>query len=156
MALKNKLLLHHKKITIGVILISIIATFFTPVGETVDKVAEVAPEVLIGVGITESLFIAGLLVMAGTVGFELGANPLKWKQHFHVVAHELPNDKWFWVGFWINAVGALGTGLILAWAIIEVLPPQSWGIIWIPFLDLALTIVIRASVLELRNEYQEK
>jgi len=155
MALKNKLLLHHKRITLLVILVSIIASFLTPVGETINKVSQVAPDVLVGVGVTEALFVIGLVIMATVVGFELGMNPFKWKQHFKIVAHHLPQDKWFWIGFWINAAGALGTGVILAWAVVKALPPQSWGIIWVPFLDLGLTVFIRASVLELKREYQE-
>ena len=151
----NKFLIHHKKIAAIIIIFSIILSFFSPIGKTIDKIAEVSPQILIGVGITEGLFVIGLLIMAGVVGFELGPNPLKWKRQFKKVAHHLPEDNWFWVGFWINATGALGSGVVVAWGVIKALPPQSWGLIWIPFLDLGLTIVIRASILELKREYQQ-
>ncbi len=156
MKIPDKLILHHKKIAAAVVAVSVLASFLTPISETTDKISAVAPWVIVGVGVTEALFITGLLIMAARVGFELGPNPLNWKRHFKQVAHHLPEDKLVWLGFWINALGALGTGLVLAWGVVRALPPQSWGIIWVPFLDLLLTVFIRATILELRREYQEK
>jgi hypothetical protein len=155
-AAKDKLLLHHKKITLFIVVASLVASFLTPIEQTISRLAEFAPGVLLAVGVTEALFVLGLVIMAGTVGFELGPNPLKWKQHFVRVVRHLPADKWFWAGFWVNAAGALGTGIVLAWAVVKALPPQSWGLIWVPFLDLGITVFIRATILELKREFQEK
>lgn len=93
--------------------------------------------------------------MAGSVGFELGKNPLVWKKHFHQITKELPDNKTFWIGFWINAAGALGTGVLLSIGIIQVLPAQSWGLLWIAFVDIALTLTVRGAILELRREYKD-
>ena len=49
-------------------------------------------------------------------------------------------------------IGALATGVFVLIGIILVLPKQSWGVIWLPIADIAVTLLLRATVLEIRNE----
>ena len=53
----------------------------------------------------------------------------------------------FWTGFVVNTIGGVGTGVVLAVGIVLGLPPQSWGLLVLPVLDLVLTAAVRGAVL---------
>lgn len=152
--LPNNYLRHHKKIVWVLLVISIIFLLLSPLDEVRDKISQTAPTLLLSILVSEAAFILGILIMASSIGFELGKNPLTWKRHIHEITKELPDNKMFWFGFWVNAAGAFGTGIFLSIGIIRVFPVQSWGLLWIAFADIALTLTVRAAILELRTEYK--
>lgn len=145
---------HHKKIMWFLVALSVIMLFFSPLNELKDIVSQNLPWVLTGLIITEGLFVLGLIFMAYSVEHELGLNPFKWRSHFKKVAKHIPESRVFWLGFWLNAIGAFGSGVVVGLGILISLPVTSWGLIWLPFLDLSLTIALRATILELRREMQ--
>jgi hypothetical protein len=148
----EKTIKHHKKIMWALVAASIAMLFFSPLNELKETVSEALPWVLTGVLITESLFVIGIIIMAIAVEYELGLNPLKWRSHIKSVLHHVPENRLFWIGFWINAIGALGSGIVVAAGILISLPATSWGLIWLPFLDLSLTVALRITILELKKE----
>lgn len=153
--MQHRFFRHHKKITAVVIPISILSIFFSPLGVIKDRILEDAPGFLTLLILSEVVFVVGILIMASAVGFELGRNPLTWRKHFHGLVQEITTDKLFWVGFWINAIAALATGILMGVGVLTLLPPQSWGLLWIAGADIALTLLIRGAVLELKREYKK-
>ena len=146
---------HHKKITAVIVPVSVLSLFLSPLDKVKDKIMGSAPELLALLATSELLFIAGIIIMASAVGLELGKNPLTWRKHFHGLVKEITTDNLFWTGFWINAVGALATGILIGVGVVILLPPQSWGLIWLAVADIAITLLIRGAVLELRQEYKK-
>jgi hypothetical protein len=58
------------------------------------------------------------------------------------------NGSWlFWLGFWVNSLGAVGSAVIMSIGLIFYLPLESYGLLGIAFADLATTIVIRKAML---------
>ncbi len=152
MARPNKSWLrHHKKITIAVVIISLASLVFSPAGLIKDKIIDTIPALALSMLITEGLFIAGIVIMALVAGFDLGPNPFKWRDHLQTLGQQINKSKMFWVGFWVNTIGALGSGLVLGYGIVKALPTSSWGLLWIPVLDIILTFSVRAAVLDLHR-----
>lgn len=148
----NKAIEHHKKLTWLLIIFSVAMLFFSPLEELRKTLSETLSWVVPGLLLTEGLFVLGIFFMAASVEHELGLNPLKWRSHVRNVLRYVPQSRIFWTGFWVNAVGAVGSGVVLGVAIVVGLPVTSWGLIWLPFLDLGLTIALRAVILELKKE----
>lgn len=130
------------------ILGSLALTFLSPLGLLKERIVDNLPWVATGALISESLFTIGLAIIAADVGVKLGRNPLQWRQKLLPMLRQATKGKLFWVGFWVNTVGALGSGLIVGTGIVLTFPPQSWGLVIIPFLDLSLTIAIRTAAIE--------
>ena len=151
MTVKDKYQKHKKKLIILLGFFTVVELFLVPFNASSTELAKL-PIFATLLLFSESLFIIGLLLIALSVEHDLGPNPLKWRRHFKTLIKHIPNDKKFWIGFWINLVGALSTGLIVLFGIIFVLPIESWGIIWLPITDIAITILLRATILELRRE----
>ena len=145
---------HHRKLIWVLLVISAVFLILSPYEELRLRIEENIPWIIGGLLISESIFVIGIFIMATRIGYELGLNPIKWRAHLHTVAHHIPEDKPFWVGFWVNTIGAVGSGVIFAYGIIRTFPVESWGVAWIAFLDLSITFTVRAAVLELRNEYR--
>jgi len=141
-----------RKVTAALVLISVGLFFTTPFDSTLDKMHEnnLAGYVFV-VTVSELLFITGLLIMAITVGHDIGVNPFKWRRHINQVMKKVAIDKFFWVGFWINFAGALGTGMVFTIVTILLLPPQSWGLAVVGFIDLFITMALRREVLRLKD-----
>ena len=92
------------------------------------------------------MFIAGIAIMAATVGVPLGWNPLQWRSRFDDVIARLNRSPWFWLGLVINTLGAAGSALVVVTAIAYGLPMSAWGLLVLPFLDLAVTVAVRAAI----------
>lgn len=152
--MKRFLKKHIKTLAYVIFLLSILELVYVLVaGDSTNEVVDSLPGVFVLTLVSEALFIVGLIVMAYAVEHELGKNPLKWRKHLKKVIRQVPNSRIFWVGFWINAIGALATGIIwLGAVILSDLPLQTWGILWLPISDILLTISLRASIIELKNE----
>ncbi|MCA9349265.1 hypothetical protein KC878_03975 [Candidatus Saccharibacteria bacterium] len=144
---------HSKKI-LAVLLLATIAEIALSFAfdKTPEKLVESLPWLLGLAGLTEALFILGLVIMAYSVGHDLGWNPIKWHGHLKSIVHKVSLDKLFWVGFWVNTTGALGTGIVWLIAILYGLPISSWGSLWLPLADIALTVSLRSAVFELKRE----
>ena len=132
-------------VLIGASIVSILAS---PLQSTIDRAKRVGPWVGLGFVITEGLFIVGLAVMAWSVGVRMGANPFRWRTRFETVLSRLNRSLLFWVGLAVNTIGAIGTGVVLVAAIVAGLPASSWGLLVLPFGDLALTAAVRAAVVK--------
>jgi len=108
----------------------------------VERIVATLPWVGIGVIVTEVLFVSGLLIMALSLGIRI-RNPLKLRREIKSVLSASTASKTFWAGFWVNAVGAVGTGLLACAGIISVFPVTSWGLMYLPLIDLVATVAIR-------------
>ncbi len=138
---------NRKNALILLVIGSLLSIFLTPLSRVKQEVTSNLPWVAAGTILTETMFIVGLGIMAWEAEEELGRNPLLWRKRIHKVINHLVTTKAFWVGFWVNAAGALGTAIIVGLSVILTFPVQSWGLLWVPALDLAATITIRASAI---------
>ena len=153
MNLHKKINLKNKWVLIGLVIASDLLVFISPLGELKEKFTNQAPEFAVAILVTEILFILGLFIMAYSVGHSLGKNIFKWKKQLKNIVKDIPDNRLLWVGFWTNTIGAVGTGIAVGVAIIKILPPQSWGLLWLAFIDLGITLAIRTAVWELKEEY---
>lgn len=132
-----------KRVFFWVLLVySLGSLLFTPLGPVLASVKAILPWVGVGAIVTETLFIAGLVIMAAAIGLE-SRNPLTLRKDIKRMLVAAVETRSFWVGFWINAVGACGSSLFLCAGILIALPPSSWSLLYFPLLDLAATIAIR-------------
>lgn len=121
---------------------SIGSVFFTPLERVMAQTKAVLPWLGIGLVVTETMFIAGLTLMGAALGLEV-RNPLRLRKSIKKILGAAVQTRAFWVGFWVNAVGACATALLLGTAVVLVLPATSWGLVYFAALDLAATIAIR-------------
>lgn len=126
----------------GLVLFSIVSLVFTPFASLKSDITRALPWVAVGVVVSEVLFTIGLVVMATSIGVKI-RNPFKLRRELKRVLLASTATWVFWVGFWINASGAVGTMLLLGAGILVALPMTSWGLLWVPVVDLAATIAIR-------------
>lgn len=134
----------------GLILISVGSLLFTPFNSLRRDMSQTLPWVGFGVIVSEILFIGGLIIMATSIGLKV-RNPLKLRGRLKHILRNSIITRSFWVGFWINAVGAVLSSLLLAAGIFAALPMTSWGLLYVPIADLAATIVIRQWALRARS-----
>ena len=130
----------------SLVALSVGSLVVSPLGPLIDRVREVGPWVGLGLIVSEALFLAGLAVMAWSVGVRMGPNPLRWRDRLEVVLASLNRSPPFWVGLVINTVGAAGTALVVAGAVLGGLPLSAWGLRVLPLADLSLTVAVRAAV----------
>ena len=137
------------------VILSIINLVFSPISLLSQRIIDVAPTLAYFLAVTEGMFILGIFVMGSIVGYDLGWNPLNWRKHLYGLAAEVNKSKVFWIGFWINSVGAIGTGLVLAYGVVRALPVSSWGLLWLAVADISVTIGLRATLLGIHREKTE-
>lgn len=125
---------------------SLASILLTPVSEVKKGITDNLPWIGVGTLITEVFFIIGLGIMALEAGHQLGPNPVRWRRKLPHIFRGVVRTKIFWLGFYTNTAGALGTAIILSIGIFKILPPQSWGLIILPLLDLSLTFALRYAV----------
>lgn len=106
---------------------------------------------LASIAVSEALFILGLFIMSMVVGVDLGKNPFKWRAHFRTLVSQVRKQKLFWVGFWINAVGAIGSGVLIIISVIVLLEPKYWALCIIGLIDLIITLAIRFEILTIEK-----
>lgn len=119
----------------------------SPLPATADRLRPVAPWLGLGLLVTELMFVTGLALMALVAGVELGLNPVRWRTRMPLVLAGLRRTPWFWLGLVINSAGALGSALVVAWAVLAGLPRSAWGLLIVPLFDLALTVSMRTIVI---------
>lgn len=121
---------------------SIGSVFFTPLDPVLAQMKAVLPWLGIGVVVTETMFVVGLVIMAAALGVEI-RNPLRLRKSIKDILAAAVQTPTFWAGFWVNATGACATAVMLGTAIVMALPVTSWGLMYFPALDLAATVAIR-------------
>lgn len=139
----------------GLLIYSVGSLFFMPIGPILDRFKAVVPWIGTGVIATEALFIIGLLVMATSLGLRIH-NPFQLRKQMKSILQEAVASRMFWNGFWINAVGACGSSLLLCIGIFSALPVTSWGLVYLPIADLATTIAIRYWALRANANARER
>lgn len=142
---------HRKKFITLLLAITIVELIFLPLNFSPESLHGL-PEFSILLLFSELFFIVGLALMAFSVEHDLGPNPFKWRKNIKKLMQHVPSDKKFWLGFYINMFGALATGLVFFIGIILFLPVEAWGVLWIPVFDIIVTLLLRASILQLRKE----
>ncbi len=133
----------------GLVILSVGFLFFTPYDQLIDRAIQVLPWVGTTLILTEALFIIGLIIMALAAGMSV-RNPWRLRREITTILQQTVTSRMFWVGFWINLVGAIGSTVVLAIALFKVLPIQSWAIILILVADLFATILLRVWVMRYR------
>ncbi len=134
----------------GIVVFSIISLVFSPFGKLKDEAIGSVWWLVGGALVTEILFILGLVIIAIAMGRKIG-NPIKLRKQWKQLLSAGFRSNLFWVGFWVNLVGSVGTTVVFGVGILTVLPIQSWGLTIIPAADLTATIVIRKAVIKRRN-----
>jgi hypothetical protein len=131
----------------ALVLFSAVSLIFAPFDSIWERLISVLPWLGIGVIVSEALFIGGIVIMATPLGIRV-RNPFKLHKDLKAILLASTNTTTFWVGFWINAVGACATTFLLAVGIVAVLPVTSWGLLCLAAVDLAATIAIRQWALQ--------
>lgn len=133
----------------ALVIISVGFLFFTPYDQLLDNAKQVLPWVGTAIILSEALFITGLIIMAIAAGMSV-RNPWRLRRELKAIFRSAANSRLFWVGFWINVVGAVGSTGSVCVALFKVLPVQSWAIILIPLADLLATALLRLWVIRYR------
>lgn len=136
-----------------VVIASFASLFFTPFGALFDEVKDALPWVAVGVLVSEVLLTLGFAIMASCVGFSgfrglLSARSELKEVNWSELAERLATSRVFWSGFWMSVLGGAGDGVVLIAGIGRSLPPTSWGLMVLPFLDLIATYAIRRAIFE--------
>ena len=142
----------QRYVVAGLVMLSALLLILSPYRETLEIIRSYDYWLaVILIGVSEVLFIGGIIVMALAVGHDLGLNPVKWRGQLKSVIQKVTEDRVFWVGFWVNFAGAVGTTLVIATLVVLVLPWQGWGIAAIGSLDLVVTVALRKEILRLKS-----
>ncbi len=143
---------HVKRILLVIALLALVQSVLTlTIAGIPQSAKDKLPWLVVGTAVTEVLFISGLVMMAVSAEHALGKNFLRWRRHLKEIAGKVNRSKLFWTGFWVNAAGALGTGLLWLWAIFTSLPLSAWGTVLLPVSDIFLTIVLRLAIMDARK-----
>lgn len=133
----------------GLVVFSLGSLVFAPLHTLQEKLVHALPWVGTGVILTEAMFIGGLCIMATSIGMKVHVRTVfSLRAELKEILSASTATPTFWVGFWMNAIGAVGSGLVTAAGIFMALPVTSWGLACIPFADLVVTIVIRQWALQ--------
>jgi hypothetical protein len=116
-----------------------------PFGELKRRLIDVTPWAGAGFIVSETMFIGGIMIMAWAVGLDWG-NPLKLRKTLAEIYNKANGSRPFWLGFWINSLGSVGSSAILSIGLILYLPPESYGLLGVAVLDLAATVVVRKAI----------
>lgn len=136
------------KLCLGATAASVAATLiFEPFDGTKDQIVEAAPYVVGGMAVSEVMWLGGAAMMMGAVGSKIPANPLKLKDKIPEISEKANRSKLFKAGFAVNVVGALGDFVVLSGAVVQNLPPHSWGILGFTLADLGVTLGVRKAML---------
>lgn len=117
--------------------------------------------------INEVFFTSGLIMIAGSLGRHIfagaGANPINWVRALWGIRakttellHSIADSRMFRVGFTLNWIGAVGTGLIPTVGIVVLLPYTAWGIAVLPLIDVVASIGIRAPIQAKINQTRQE
>lgn len=143
---------NREAVIIALVVMSLIVALLSPKDQVIDALSNQWSYLLIILVATEGLFLAGLAIMIVVLGYDLGPNVFLWRKHLNSALHEIPQQNSFWIGFWVNAVGAVGTGLVVLFTVITILPVQAWGLSLIAVLDISITLSLRYEILRMAKD----
>lgn len=128
----------------------VLTLIFSPLGRLAHDLAQTAPWVAVSVVVSEVFWIVGAACMVAAIGGRVG-NPLRLRGRWQEITTGITRTPLFWCGFWLNAVGALGTALAVAIGTAVALPAYAWpGGIGFALLDILATIAARSGLLASR------
>ncbi len=173
---------------------SVIWTIWAVVhGQVLVQEVQYVPLVVLGLFVSELLFIVGAVIVAATLSSSLWIALRQWRHRLTLLAElaaavaivfvwsfsawsvisalavvvlglgalvhkryrellqRVSASRWFWRGFMINWLGAVGTGVVLVAAVLMLLPPSSYGLVLPPLVDIVASIVWRMAVLRGRK-----
>lgn len=144
------------------IVASIFGLFSEPLGPVLSQAKKTLPWTATGILMSEILLTLGFLTMlfiATPAFFRSFKKSIKTALNDIInlktiianfdwahVATRCDKSRTFWSGYALSVLGAAGDGIIIILAIGKTLPVASWGLMVLPFWDLALTYVIRRSI----------
>jgi hypothetical protein len=140
---------HKKKVFIALCLLSVLELIFVSVTGSLKQIIDAMPLAIALSVVSELLFSAGIVMMAIASEQSIGLNPLKWRSHLNKLIQDIKRSRLFIFGFWMNFVGALATGVIWLVVILLRLPPSGWFLLWLPIMDIALTLAVRKAFIDL-------
>lgn len=102
--------------------------------------------------ICEVCFVSGAILMLvgagntfrGVSGWIKGIKEAR--QNARLIAEHISTSRVFRVGFNLNWVGAVGTGVVLFGGVLLILPITSWGLAVLPFLDIVASFGWRCPI----------
>ncbi len=147
--LRQKAKEHRKKLLLTLVVLSLLEVLFVASTSTLKEIIDSLPVAIMLSVVSEMIFTVGIALMAISAEQGLGLNPLRWRSRTESLIKEVRNSKLFLVGFWLNFIGALGTGLIWIVVIFVALPPSAWLLAWIPIFDILLTLTLRKVFIDL-------
>lgn len=138
-------------ILIAALLLALVSLAVTPFGAVYDDVRSAVPWVGLGIVVSEIVLTAGIVIMASCLGISWAGSFRAARREiaafdWSTVAQELRGSALFWTGFVLSVIGGAGDGIVLIAGVGSSLPMRSWGLMVLPFLDLAVTVVIRVAI----------
>lgn len=121
-----------------------------PLGDLKRRLFDAAPWVGVGVVASHVLFIGGMATMACAVGLGWGSS-LKTRKVLTEISSRASGSRLFWIGFWANSLGAVGSAATISVGVVLYLPPESYGLLGLALADLGVTLVIRKAMLRAVN-----
>lgn len=137
---------HKGKAALGAAATSLALTFTTStMGQIEHDAANSWPWFVAG-GVTDTIMVAGLGMMAAGVRSDAWKHPLKLRSRLPELANQANESAAFRNGFKVNYAGALATSAVMIAGIVDVLPPTAWGTLAFPLLDAAATVTLRTAL----------
>ena len=152
---KEYLKKHRLKLAFGALAVS--AVFSLPaIGEHVDDIVENAPVIASAIGASELMFVAGIGIIAASQSKKVFSTDILSKKYISNLTNEgLDNNALLKTGLAVNTIGALGTGMALAYGSVTTLPatmvPSAFALASI---DIAATVAIRYNIYKGLQENQ--
>lgn len=117
-----------------------------PIGDTIDKVETAAPWVIpTAVGLDAAIGAGATMMVASAYG-KVSKNPFKAKTYLKDLPQHANNSRLFKTGFVVTTVAGVGWGGVTTGAILATLPPESWGAMAFPAIDMIGTVVLRREI----------
>lgn len=124
-------------------------------GPVLHKLAEVAPWVGSGMIMAEIGWLGGAAVAFASVGRRI-KNPFRIRSEMKNIAQYANESIGFKVGLAVNTASALAEFAIPTAAALTKLPPETWGLLGFPSLDLVATVAVRGVILRgMQNARQQ-
>ncbi len=136
---------HKKKLLVVLVVLTVLESIFVTATGMIKQLIEAVPIAILLSIVSESLFTIGIGIMAYSAGHSLGWNVLGWRKHVEALMKTVSASRLFLFGFWVNFIGALGTGVVWLIVILVSLPLSGWILLWLPAFDIALTFAVRAA-----------
>ena len=142
---KESLKKHRFSLALGALAISTVLSI-PAMASHEDEVIKALPEVGIGLGVTEAMFVGGIGLMAASQKKKVLTKDIFSKKYIkeNIINQPVDANPVFRAGLGINSVGALGSGVIVGVGAVAALPPAMIApSVALAGLDIAATVAIR-------------